>query len=325
MLETSARLLRLLSLLQTHRDWTGPELARRLEVSTRTVRNDVDRLRRLGYPVHAAPGVRGGYRLGAGAELPPLLLDDDEAVAVAVGLGAAAGTSIAGIEETSLRALGKLEQVLPNRLRRRVNAIQTQVETLRWGTPHAVVDPESLAVLSQACRDGEQVRFDYAARDGTETRRLVEPHRLVAAGHRWYLVAWDVRRDDWRTFRVDRATRHRLAGVRAPRRELPAVDAATFVRDRLSSWQSTYEAVVILHAPRHEIVGLVHQSVTVEAVDDASCRLRMAADNIEWLALRLAMLGVDLTVESPPELLDHLHALGARMTRATGHVQRSSG
>jgi len=192
--DTAGRLLRLLSLLQTHRDWTGPDLAERLDVSTRTIRSDVERLRRLGYPVHASPGVAGGYRLGAGAELPPLLLDDDEAVAIAVGLRTVASTSIEGIEETSLRALAKLEQVLPNRLRRRVNALQTHVEPLRWETPHATVDPESLAVLSQACRDGEQVRFDYADKDGIETRRLVEPYRLVPAGHRWYLVAWDVRR-----------------------------------------------------------------------------------------------------------------------------------
>ena len=319
MLETSARLLRLLSLLQVHKDWTGPELARRLGVSTRTIRNDVDRLRRLGYPVNATPGAAGGYRLGAGTELPPLLLDDDEAVAVAVGLRTAAGTSIAGIEETSLRALGKLEQVLPSRLRRRVNAVQTQVEPLRWGTPHAMVDPESLALFAQACRDGEQVRFHYADRDGTESRRLVEPHRLVAAGHRWYLVAWDVRRSDWRTFRVDRTARPALGGTRAPRRELPAADAATYVRDALSSWQPGYEAAVVLHAPSREIAAQLHRSAaTLESIDDQTCRLRIAADSIEWLAMRIAVLGVDITVESPPELLEHLHALGARLSRAAG-------
>lgn len=315
--DTSGRLLRLLSLLQTHRDWTGPELAGRLSVTTRTIRSDVDRLRRLGYPVHATSGVAGGYRLGAGAELPPLLLDDEEAVAVAVGLRTAASTSIEGIEETSLRAMAKLEQVLPNRLRRRVNALQTHVEPLRWGTPHATVDPESLAVLSQACRDSEPVRFDYAAKDGAESRRLVEPFRLVPAGHRWYLVAFDLRRDAWRTFRVDRASRPRLAGGRAQDRTLPAADAADFVRQTLSSMQASYDVVVVLHGPADEIGGRIHASTgTVEPIDERTCRLRASGDSIEWLALRIALLGVDFTVESPPELADHVGRLGSRLTQA---------
>jgi len=315
--ETSGRLLRLLSLLQTHRDWTGPDLADRLGVSTRTIRSDVDRLRQLGYPVHASPGVAGGYRLGAGAELPPLLLDDEEAVAIAVGLRTAASTSIAGIEETSLRALAKLEQVLPNRLRRRVNALQTQVEPLRWGTPHATVDPESLAVLSQACRDGEQARFDYADKEGAETRRLVEPYRLVAAGHRWYLVAWDLRREDWRTFRVDRISEPRLAGGRSVRRTLPAADAAAYVSESLSAWQPSFEVVVVLQASAGEVASRVHRSTAVvEPIDDGTCRLRANGDSIEWLAFRVALLGIDFTVESPPELLEYLGSLGARITRA---------
>jgi len=317
--DTAGRLLRLLSLLQTHRDWTGADLAERLDVSTRTIRSDVDRLRRLGYPVHASPGVAGGYRLGAGAELPPLLLDDDEAVAIAVGLRTVASTSIEGIEETSLRALVKLEQVLPNRLRRRVNALHTHVEPLRWETPHATVDPESLAVLSQACRDGEQVRFDYADKDGAETLRLVEPYRLVPVGHRWYLVAWDVRRRDWRTFRVDRASQPRLAGGRSLSRTLPAADAATFVRQALSNWQPGHDVVVVLHASAEEIVGRLGRSTgSVEPVDEGTCRLRMSADSIEWLAVRIAVLGVDFTVESPTALVDYLGQLAARITRSLG-------
>ena len=203
-LTLQARLLRLLDLLQSRPDWTGTELAERLAVTTRTVRKDVTRLRDLGYPVDANPGVAGGYRLAAGAHLPPLLLDDDEAVAVAIGLRAAAHAGIVGIEETSMRAVAKLEQMLPNRLRRRVSALQSAVESVRWGAPDALVETETLAVFSQACRDTEQVRFDYADKEGKESRRLVEPHKLVTVGQRWYLVAWDVRRDDWRTFRVDR-------------------------------------------------------------------------------------------------------------------------
>ncbi len=317
MLDTSARMLRLLSLLQARRYWAGPELAERLGVSTRTVRNDVARLRELGYPVDATPGVAGGYRLAAGAAMPPLLLDDEEAVAVAVGLRTAASASIAGIEDTSLRALSKLEQVLPNRVRRRVHALQTQIEPLQWGTSHTLVDPETLALLSQACRDSEQVRFDYADRQGVESRRLVEPYRVVAAGHRWYLIAWDVRRDDWRTFRVDRTRKPRLAGVRAPRRELPAADAATFLQQALAARQPTYELAAVLHAPLRDAEAASQRFGELEPLDEASCRLRAVGDSIEWLAFRLIVLGIDFTVESPPELIAYLRTTAARIAKAT--------
>src|SRR3954470_2906441 len=200
MLETSARLLRLISLLQARRDWTGPELAERLEVGVRTVRRDVDRLRRLGYPVQATPGVAGGYPLGVGASLPPLLLDEEEAVAVAVGLRTAVSGGVAGIEETSVRALAKLEQVLPGRLRRRVGALGAA--TVPYPATGPTVDPSTLATIAAACRDNERLRLRYRAHDGTASRRLLEPHRLVHTGRRWYLVAYDTDRADWRTFRV---------------------------------------------------------------------------------------------------------------------------
>ncbi|RCV50191.1 helix-turn-helix transcriptional regulator, partial [Marinitenerispora sediminis] len=192
MLETSARLLRLLSLLQTHRDWTGAELADRLGITTRTVRRDVEKLRTLGYPVHAAPGVAGGYRLGAGAALPPLLLDDDEAVAVAVGLRTAAGGTVAGIEESSVRALAKLEQVLPSRLRHRVTTLHAV--TVAVPDSGAAVAPDVLTAIAAACRAHERLRFDYRDHAGQPSVRDVEPHRLVHTGRRWYLVAWDTDR-----------------------------------------------------------------------------------------------------------------------------------
>jgi predicted DNA-binding transcriptional regulator YafY len=312
------RLLRLLSLLQARTEWTGAELAARLEVTPRTVRNDVARLRELGYPVDATPGATGGYRLGVGATMPPLLLDDDEVVAVAVGLRTVACTSLAGIEETSLRALNKLEQILPSRLRGRVTALQSEVEPLHWGTPHTVVDPTALAVLSQACRDREQVRFDYEDRQGSSTRRLVEPYRLVPDGHRWYLLAWDVRRSDWRTFRIDRASRPRLAGVRFHRRDLPAADAATFVRESITGRQLSYEAEVVLWAPAAVAAERIPRGVgTIEAVDERRCRFRTSVDSLEWLACRLATLGWDFDVESPPELLEQLRSAARRITRAT--------
>jgi len=212
MLETSARLLRLLSLLQSRRDWPGAELAERLGVTTRTVRRDVDRLRDLGYPVESATGTAGGYRLGVGAALPPLLLDDDEAVAVAVGLRAAATGTVTGIEETSLRALAKLEQVLPSRLRHRVGAMQSAILPLTG--PGPTVDPD---LLTAACQAHEGVRFGYQ-----QNTRRVEPYRLVHTGRRWYLLAFDLDRDDWRTFRVDRIDSAPLPGPRFTPRPEPA-------------------------------------------------------------------------------------------------------
>src|SRR5213079_1482266 len=202
MTATSGRLLKLLSLLQTRRDWTGDELARRLEVSGRTIRRDVERLRELGYPVDALTGPAGGYRLHAGTAMPPLLLDDEEAIAIAVGLRTAARASVTGIEEPAIRALVKLEQVLPSHLRRRVRALGSATISPPVGGP--TVDPQHLTVIAGACRDSERLRFAYRSRDGTDSRREVEPHALVNLGRRWYLVAWDRGRADWRSFRIDR-------------------------------------------------------------------------------------------------------------------------
>src|SRR5881227_2774711 len=224
MSETSSRLLELLSLLQGRRDWPGGELAERLEVSGRTVRRDVERLRGLGYPVESLTGPAGGYRLRAGAAMPPLLLDDDEAIAIAVGLRTAARASVTGIEETAVRALVKLEQVLPAHLRRRVAALGSATFTLPVGGP--TVEPQHLTVIAAACRDSECLRFGYRRRDGTDSQREVEPHSLVNLGRRWYLAAWDRERQDWRTFRVDRLARPASTGVRFSPRTLPARDAA---------------------------------------------------------------------------------------------------
>ena len=224
MSETSSRLLTLLSLLQARRDWAGGELADRLEVSRRTIRRDVERLRKLGYPIESLAGPAGGYRLEAGTAMPPLLLDDEEAVAIAVGLRTAAGASVAGIEDASLRALVKLEQVLPSRLRPRLRALQGAETMFRTGGP--MVDPQCLTVVGSACRESERIRFAYRDREGNESRRDVDPHTLVSTGRRWYLVAWDHGREDWRTFRVDRIARPAATGVRAANRELPAKDAA---------------------------------------------------------------------------------------------------
>jgi len=226
----TGRALRLLSLLQTHRLWRAAELAERLEVTERTVRRDVERLRELGYRVDATTGTAGGYRLAAGAHLPPLVFDDEEAVAVVVGLRAAAGAAIAGIEDASLQALAKVEQALPDRLRRRVSALNDSVVSLqRTHGGAGSVDAETLSTLASACRTTEEVRFDYRRRDGTDSSRLAEPHQLLSAGHLWYLIAWDLRRAGWRTFRLDRVSGVRLAGRRFAPRPIPGGDAAAYL------------------------------------------------------------------------------------------------
>ncbi|HEY9412110.1 MAG TPA: YafY family protein [Jiangellaceae bacterium] len=315
MANTSARMLRLLSLLQTHRYWPGGELADRLEVSERTLRRDVDRLRELGYPVDASRGVAGGYQLQAGAALPPLLLDDEEAVAIAVGLRTAAGGAIAGIEETSVRALTKLVQVMPPRLRRRVDALQAYtVPAVMGGGP--MVDALALTVIAQACRDDERLRFGYTRRDGAAATRLVEPHRLVSLGRRWYLVGWDVERHDWRTFRVDRLREPEATGARFRQRELPGGDAAAFVRDRLASVPTRYEVVVDIAAPAAEVEAVVGRWGAVEPAGDAACRLTMNVDDLSWPIMVLGVVGADFTVVQPVELRDRVHSVGQLFSNA---------
>jgi predicted DNA-binding transcriptional regulator YafY len=315
MTATSGRLLKLLSLLQTRRDWPGEELARRLEVSARTIRRDIERLRDLGYPVDALTGPAGGYRLHAGTAMPPLLLDDDEAVAIAVGLRTAARASVTGIEETSVRALVKLEQVLPSHLRRRVNALQTATVTLAASGP--TVDPEALTAIAGACRDRERLRFDYRGRDAAGSRRCVEPHTLVNLGRRWYLVAWDCDREDWRTFRVDRLASLSPAGSRFEPRALPNDDPAAFVAANLSGAPSRYQARVTLHAPAEQVAGRpLFMGSTIEAIDDHTCELRTSDDSLDWLAVRVAMVGVDFEVHEPAELVERMRELAARFERA---------
>jgi predicted DNA-binding transcriptional regulator YafY len=315
MLETSGRLLRLLSLLQSLRTWTGAELAERLSVTTRTVRNDVDRLRKLGYAVRATPGVAGGYRLTDGGVLPPLLLDDDDAVAIAVGLRTAAAHCVAGIEETSLRTLAKLQQVLPPRLRRRVDALHGSTISIVPTGP--TVDPDALTVIAGACRDAERLRFDYRSHDGTTASRIVEPHRLVSRHGRWYLVAWDVDRTDWRTFRVDRLELRRNLGPRFTPREPPNGDVALFVERGVGAavWQT--RARVRVHSPADALRRRLPPSVQViDEHDGDSCVVDVGSDTPELLAAYLSMLGADFEVTDPPELVEAIRILAQRYRRA---------
>jgi predicted DNA-binding transcriptional regulator YafY len=309
-------MLQLLSLLQDHSHRSATDLAERLGVTTRTIRRDVDRLRQLGYPVAGSAGVTGGYRLEAGTQVPPLLLDDDEAVAIAIGLRSAASATVTGIEEASVRALTKLDQVLPGRLRRRVNALHAY--TVPLATPTPTVDAELLAQIALCCRDAEQLRFRYSAADGATTRRTTEPHRLVSAGRRWYLVAWDTLRSDWRTFRVDRIDQAAAIGVRFRPRELPgSIDAATFVAESMHAAFAVHEAVVRLHAPVESLRARVPPSAgTLEPDGDDACLLRATTESLEWLAAYIGVLGVEFEVVDSPALLECVQAVGQRFARA---------
>lgn len=324
MLETSARLLRLLSLLQARRDWTGTELAARLGVTTRTIRNDVSRLRELGYPVQARPGVAGGYRLGTGGALPPLLLDDEEAVAIAIGLRTAAGGSIAGIDETSVRALAKLQQLLPARLRRRVSAFQAYALPVPSPGPRA--DPDVLTAIAVSCRDHERLRFDYTAHSGAVSRRSVEPYRLVNDRRRWYLVAWDTDRDGWRTFRADRIRPRTPSGPRFTPRPLPPDHqiAAQVARGAAeATWR--YRARVIVHAPAAHVRARLPIPVEVEPLAGDRCAFEPGSDHPELLALYLGMLEADFAIVDSPELVAALRTLTGRYQRAIDASQPESG
>ena len=316
MSETASRLLELLSLLQGRRDWPGTELAGRLGVSGRTIRRDVERLRALGYPVDSLTGPAGGYRLRAGTAMPPLLLDEDEAIAIAVGLRTAARASVTGIEETAIRALVKLEQVLPAHLRRRVAALGAATVSSPPGGP--TVDPQQLTTIGAACRDRECLRFAYQSRDGTATRREVEPHALVNRGRRWYLVAWDREKEDWRTFRVDRLTRAAAIGARFTPRELPAKDAAAYVEQSLAGAFSRFEARVTVHASAEEAGRrLRFVGGTFTPLDEHRCEYRVSDDDVEWLALRIAMIGFEAEVHEPPELIASVRELAERLSRTS--------
>jgi predicted DNA-binding transcriptional regulator YafY len=321
MLGTSARLLRLLTLMQTRRSWTGGELCARLDITARTLRRDVDRLRSLGYPVHSTSGVAGGYRFGAGSELPPLLLDDEEALAVSLGLRTAAAGSVSGMEEVALRALAKLEQVLPARLRRRLSALHASVVPLARGGP--TVDARALAVLAAACRDSQRLAFGYRGNDGARTDRRVEPAGLVHTGWRWYLVAWDLGRDDWRTFRVDRIASPPTPGATFFPRPPPEGGLAAYVSRSVSLAPYPVRARVLLHAPIAEMARKVSPSAgTLESVDARSCLLHAGAPTLDALAVWMSLLGVEFEIRDPPEARAHLKKLGQRALRAAGGPER---
>jgi predicted DNA-binding transcriptional regulator YafY len=324
MLETSARLFRLLSLLQSKPHWPGPELARRLGVSTRTVRNDIECLRQLGYPVDARHGSAGGYRLSAGANMPPLLFDDDEAVATTIALATVGTSQMAGMDESAQRALAKLEQVIPSHVRAKVAALRTATEVpvpSTRGADPAIVDAETLTAVAMAIQEHEWLRFSYtrfSANGSAEeaAKRRVEPYRLVSWRGRWYLVAFDLERDDWRTFRLDRM--HPSARTFRPftPRELPA-DASTLVLRGVAGAGWRVHARIVVHAPAEEVLARIDPTVgVVEILDEHTSALATGADSYETIAVYIGMLGLDFTVADPPELVAHIDLLAGRYRAA---------
>ncbi|WP_422507940.1 helix-turn-helix transcriptional regulator [Stenotrophomonas sp. GZD-301] len=316
MLTTSARLLRLLALLQSRPHWTGAGLAEVMTVHPRTLRRDIDRLRALGYPIQASSGVAGGYAFRAGRALPPVLLDDEEALAAALALRTAVTGTISGIEQTAITALVKLEQVMPPRLRRRLDALRATILPLDQRGP--LVDAALLATLAGACRDQLHVHFDYADQKGQPSHRCVEPHGVVNAERRWYLAAWDTARTDWRTFRIDRITSTPVIGAHfRPRPGPEGGDLRAFVDRALSLGGRGDGAEVILHAPLEAMRQCIPASAgTLEAVDAQRCLLRCAAHPMGAVVYWLLALELEFEVVGPPALRERLREAGARVARS---------
>jgi len=316
MLSSSSRLLRVLSLLQTRSHWAGPELAERLAVHPRTLRRDIDRLRQLGYPIHASSGVAGGYAFRAGQTLPPLLLDDEEALAVAIALQIAAAGTVSGVEESSLRALVKLEQVMPTRLRRRTGALRSAIVPVQRMGP--TIDAGVLATLATACRDQLQVGFSYRDLRGQASVRQVQPHGLVHTGHHWYLVAWDPARDDWRNFRIDRVEGAPVIGAHfAPRPGPGGGDLGAYVSGQLAVTIQGEEARVVLHKPLDDMLPRIPPAAALlEPIDESRCLMRCPAHQLDWLVYWLMSLEVEFEVRDPPALKQRLRAAGERVARA---------
>lgn len=318
-MDPSARLLRLLSLLQSNRDWTGGELAQELDVSGRTVRKDIDRVRNLGYAVDATRGAVGGYRLGIGAAMPPLLLDDDESVAIVIGLLSAARSGISGQEAAAQRALVKMEQMLPIRLRNRVAALRTMAVQIPDDEQLPTVDSAMLSTIATARRNLERLRIAYTRHDGVSSRRIVDPHNLVNWGQRWYLVAWDAERNDWRTFRVDRIARVEATGLLFDPRPTPEEDMSRYIALNVSRAGWVHTATFVIAASADQVLAQINPAVgTVEAIDESTCVLRTGADNLSSIAVYIGLLGFEFRIVDGAELHPVLRETAMRYLRALG-------
>ena len=308
-------MLDLLSLLQARHHWRGDDLAQRLEVSDRTLRRDIERLRNLGYPVEATRGLDGGYQLGPGGRLPPLLLSDSEAVAAAIGLRNAAGQPIGGIAEAALSALLKITQFLPPRLRSEAEAVAFAVSG-----PSSQVDDvalDTLTTLARSSRDNERLRFAYRTHSGAAGDRHVEPHHVVPVGRLWYLVAWDLDRDDWRTFRLDRIAEPRPTGRRFEPRTLPAADPATYITRSIAAIPTTYHVEVVVEAPIQTVQGVLGSWGTATTEGPHTTRIEMDVDELSWPVMFLAALNTNVHHVEPPELRTLLQQLAEHFQTAT--------
>jgi predicted DNA-binding transcriptional regulator YafY len=314
MADTSARMLQLLSLLQLHRHWPGSELANRLEVSERTVRRDIDRLRSLGYPVESLPGITGGYQLNAGASLPPMVFDEGEAIALAIGLRDVAHGSDPVTAEASLRALAKLTSLLPPAVQRQVDLMARVTEATPYVVRTATPDVAVLAIVAQSCQDEVRLRFAYNAADGAVSERYVEPYRLVTLRRRWYLVAFDLDRHDWRTFRIDRATAAVPSRNNFAARPLPADDLATYVEQRIRQLKTTIDVELVVAAPPEEVMKVLGGWADVtNGPRTQTSTVTMTIDSFEWPLLAIAKLDVPVQVVTPTSLNSYLERVGQRL------------
>ncbi|WP_434739457.1 helix-turn-helix transcriptional regulator [Micromonospora sp. SH-82] len=316
-MSTGTRALELLGLLQGRRRWPGGELARRLGVSRRTLRRDVDGLRALGYPITTTRGTGGGYQLGPGASLPPLVLGEDEAAAVVMGLKEIASGGHPLSAQAAIGAMAKIVQVLPVRIRRRVDSLRTITTPAAAGHRAGITDVAALTTVALACRDGEALRFTYRGRDGAVSDRAVHPHRTVGVDNRLYLVAWDLDRADWRVFRIDRIDCPERSGRTFAPRPLPEPDPVEYVRGRIRSIPARYPIRATVQAPAERVRREIAQYGTVEPVDDTSCEVRIPADSLDWAAFCLMALQAPLVVHGPPEAVDHMRSWGRRLIAGT--------
>ena len=319
MADTSARMLRLLSLLQLHRHWPGTELAERLEVSERTVRRDIDRLRSLGYPVESVSGVTGGYQLAAGTNLPPMVFEQDEAIALAIGLRDVAHGSDSTTAEASLRALAKLIAMLPLSVRHHIELMRSVTDTNPFIRTAPTPDVTVLGTIAQACRDLVRVTFDYTSADATLSKRYIEPYRLVTLGRRWYLVGYDLDRDDWRTFRIDRVEMPVPSRNSFDPRPLPAADLGVYLRERIRELKTNFDVELIVQAPVDHVTAILGSWATVTTGPRrGTSRVQMVSDSLDWPLLALAKVDAPFTVITPVELGDRLDAFARHIVGPTG-------
>ncbi|WGW13438.1 WYL domain-containing protein [Saxibacter everestensis] len=316
-MSTSVRLLELLALLQNHRYWAGEDLAHRLEVSPRTLRRAVEQLRDHGYPVHTARGVGGGYQLVPGAVLPPLVLSEAEAAAVVLGLKEVASGVYPTSADAAVSAMAKIVQVLPMRIRRRIDSLRTVAMPRAERQQAGVADVAALTTVALACRDNEALRFAYRARDGLVSERVVHPHRTTSVDHRLYLIAWDLDRADWRTFRIDRIDNPIRSGKRFTPRQLPDSDPVEYVHEQIRSLPARYPIRATVQAPAERVKREVAQYGTVEPIDDGSCGVYIPADSLDWATFCLGAIGAPLVVHGPPEAIDYIHSWGQRLIAGT--------